>query len=407
MPMLLRTPLTLTCVVVAVLALAGPAAAAVDAPLGGDRLSERGVVAPRGAPALPDVAAASWLVADLDTGEVLAARDPHGRYAPASALKTLTGLALLPMVEPTRRIVPTFDDVAVEGSKVGLVERASYPASELFAALLMVSGNDAANALSTSAGGQAVTSRLMNATAAELGAADTVAVNPHGLDAPGQVSSAYDLALFLRAGLARPDFARYVATRRASVTGSGVERINTVNKNKLLSGYPGTLGGKNGFTSTARASYVGAAERDGRRLVVSLMKSTPRVFDEATKLLDWGFAAADAEPVGELVTAGAAPVEPELPTVPALRTFAPAADLAAAQDATGLPVTLAGMGLAAAALLSVRRRPTPASAAASRRTSSAVPSRPRAPLRDVPPRADVPLRSAVPTARRPVGAHRD
>ena len=362
MPMPLRTPVTLTAIALTVLALAGPAAAVSDGvgPSGGDRLSERGVVVDRGAPDLPDVAAASWLVADLDTGEVLAAKDPHGRYAPASTLKTLTALALLPVIEPTRRVVPTYDDVAVDGSKVGLVERASYSASELFGALLMVSGNDAANALATAAGGQAATSRLMNATARELGARDTVAVNPHGLDAPGQVSSAYDLALFARAGLAQPAFAGYVATRRSSITGSGVERIDIVNKNKLLTSYPGTVGGKNGFTSTARASYVGAAERDGRRLVVSLLKATPKVFDEAAKLLDWGFAATRVVPVGALVPSDEESAAGALPTVPALRTFAPAADLAAAQDATGLPVTLAGMGLAAAALWSVRHRPVTA-----------------------------------------------
>ena len=413
MPIMLRAPLTLTAVALAVLTVAGPAAAVSDGslagqPTAGDRLAERGVVVDRSAPVLPDVAAASWLVADLDTGEVLAARDPHGRYAPASTLKTLTALALLPVVDPTRRILASLDDVAVDGSKVGLVERSSYPAGELFAALLMVSGNDAANALASAAGGQAATSQLMNARARELGAVDTVAVNPHGLDAPGQVSSAYDLALFLRAGLARPDFTRYLTTRRASVAGSGVERIDTANKNKLLSSFPGTVGGKNGFTSTARASYVGAAERDGRRLVVALMKSTPKVFDEATKLLDWGFAASRVVPVGELATTGDEPAEAGLPTVPALRTFAPAADLTTAQGSTGLPVTLAGLGLAAAALFSVRHRPA-ADGPAGRRPGPRVPGRRRTPSRtpNRTPSRTPPVRAAAGATRRPVGAGRD
>ena len=344
----------------AVLAPSSPSSAAPGEPaVGGERLAGRGLVVGAGAPALPDVQASSWLVADLDSGAVLAAKDPHGRYAPASTLKTLTALTLIPVVEPTRRIVPTFEDTAVDGTKVGLVERVAYPASELFTAMLMVSGNDAASALATSAGGERRTAGLMNDRARELGALDTLAVNPHGLDAEGQVSSAYDLALFTRAGLQDDAFTRYLTMRSSSVDGPGGQRIAMVSKNKLLKSYPGTIGGKNGFTTTARASYVGAAARGDRRLVVAVMRSTPRVFDEAAKLLDWGFLATGAEPVGELVASSAGPPHPaDLPTVPATRTLTPTTDAAAPVEGTGLPVTLGGMGLAAAAVFSVRHRPS-------------------------------------------------
>jgi D-alanyl-D-alanine carboxypeptidase (penicillin-binding protein 5/6) len=218
---------------------------------------------------------------------VLAAKDPHGRFAPASTLKTLTAVTLIPELDRDLKVAATFDDVNVEGSKVGVVERVGYPVHELFSALLMVSGNDAANVLATAAGGQERTASLMNAKARALQAFDTTAVNPHGLDAEGQLSSAYDLALITRAGLQDADFRTYVSTLNSSVSAPG-RRIDIRNKNKLLTGYPGTIGGKNGFTSAARASYVGAAERDGRRLVVAVMKSVPKVFDEAAKLLDWG-----------------------------------------------------------------------------------------------------------------------
>jgi D-alanyl-D-alanine carboxypeptidase (penicillin-binding protein 5/6) len=331
-------------------------------------LEGSGILVSSSAPALPEVKAASWVVADVDTGEVLAARDPHGAYAPASTLKVLTALALLPRLPPDQLVTPTFDDVAVEGSKVGLVEGVAYPASELFAAMLMVSGNDAANALATAAGGQAVTAELMNDTAEELGAQDTVAVNPHGLDAEGQQSSAYDLALLGRAALADADLSRYATTRSASIGAPpGSPRIETTNKNKLLQrDYPGALAGKNGFTSRARASFVGGAERDGRRLVVTLMQADPKVFDEATLLLDWGFAAGQVEPVGELVT----PEEEEAaaPVVAALGLGDP--PVAPVDEASGLPVTLGGVGLALAALLVARPRPAAARTARS-------PARPR------------------------------
>jgi D-alanyl-D-alanine carboxypeptidase (penicillin-binding protein 5/6) len=120
----------LAAVLAALAAGAGPAAAGTDAdgPVGGDRLGASGVVVDEDAPDLPEgLTAASWVLADLDSGKVLAAKDPHGRYAPASTLKTLTAVTLIPVLEPDRKVVPTFDDLDVEGSKVGLVERVGYP----------------------------------------------------------------------------------------------------------------------------------------------------------------------------------------------------------------------------------------------------------------------------------------
>jgi D-alanyl-D-alanine carboxypeptidase (penicillin-binding protein 5/6) len=178
-------------------------------------------------------------------------------------------------------------------------------------------------------------------------------VNPHGLDAEGQVSSAYDLALIARAGMADPAFAAYAAMKRGSVSAPGSARIEMYTKNKLLKSYEGGLGIKNGFTSRARASFVGAAERDGRRLVVTLMRANPKVADEAIKLLDWGFAVAGtADPVGELVDPEPTQEEAVEEAVVQARAASVAAD-----DGAGFPVTLAGLGLAAAALLSVRHRP--------------------------------------------------
>lgn len=357
----MRTRL-LAAVVVGLIAAAGPAGAGtdVDGPVGGERLGASGVVVDDDAPKLPEgLSAASWVVADLESGKVLAAKDPHGRYAPASTLKTLTAVTLIPLLDRDRKVVPVFDDINVEGSKVGLVERVGYPVHELFSALMMVSGNDAANVLASAAGGQAATAALMNDKARSLHALDTRAVNPHGLDADGQVSSAYDLALIARAGMADPQFAAYAAALRGSVSAPGSARIEMYTKNKLLRNYEGALGIKNGYTSRARASFVGAAERDGRTLVVTLMKADPKVWAEAEKLLDWGFAAAgSAEPVGRLVDPEPTP-EQVAAAEQAEEPAAAAAQARAEDGGSGLPATLAGVGLAAAALLTVRRTPPP------------------------------------------------
>ena len=134
--------------------------------VGGEELDTRGLVVADGAPPLPDgLTAAGWLVADAGTGDVLAARDPHGRYYPASTLKTLTLLTLAPLLDPARVVVGTAEDENIEGSRVGLVAGGQYPVSLLFQALILQSGNDAANALARAAGGVDVTVAAMNETA--------------------------------------------------------------------------------------------------------------------------------------------------------------------------------------------------------------------------------------------------
>jgi D-alanyl-D-alanine carboxypeptidase (penicillin-binding protein 5/6) len=395
--------------------LSAPASASSGSPgeeaVGGKRLGDAGVVVDDDAPDLPtDLTASSWLVADLDSGEVLAAKDAHGKFAPASTLKTLTAVALIPELDRDARVQASYDDVAVDGSKVGLVERLDYPVHELFTAMMAVSGNDAANALASAAGGTDATAELMNDTARKLRALDTRAVNPHGLDAEGQVSSAYDLALIARAGMRDPQFAGYAATRRSSIAAPGGQRIEIASKNRLLRDYDGALGIKNGYTNAARASFVGAAQRDGHRLVVTLMRAEPKVAEEAARLLDWGFlaVAGSPSPVGELVEpvkgaqvlgstnqpglrgtraepgAGTTAGTQMSPGTASDRVVGAGSEVGAADPLPDrLPAALAGFGLAAAAVLSVRHKPAPGrrapAGAGSRPGGSRPPARPAAP----------------------------
>ncbi|RBY89893.1 D-alanyl-D-alanine carboxypeptidase family protein [Blastococcus sp. TF02A-26] len=279
--------------------------------VGGEGLDTRGLVVGDGTPPLPDgIAAQGWLVADALSGEILAARDPHGRYYPASTLKTLTLLTLAPRLDPAQVVEGTVEDEQVEGSRVGLVAGGRYPVSLLFQALVLQSGNDAANALARAGGGLEATVAAMNATAAEIGAFDTVAGTPSGLDVAGQSSSPYDLALVFRRLVADPGTAAVLATPTAQMPPvEGRSPGYQIQNQNPLAGYPGGLGGKTGFTDAARHTFVTAAERDGRRLVVSVMdtENVPlRAADQAGLLLDWGFATdPSTEGVGRLVASGA------------------------------------------------------------------------------------------------------
>jgi serine-type D-Ala-D-Ala carboxypeptidase (penicillin-binding protein 5/6) len=301
-------------VLAALVLAAGPAAAAHAAArsagaVGGDALATTGVVETPGGTPLPKVGAGSWLVADATTGTVLAARDPHGRFMPASTLKTLTSLVLLPRLDKASIYVARPQDTSVEGTRVGIVAGVPYTVDQLFYGLFLASGNDAASALANANGGWVTTVQSMNALALELQADDTHAMNPSGLDVKGQVTSAYDLALFARAGLMRADFSAYVATKRyafpgrlPTVPGKPRATFQIQNQNRLLMhGYPGIVGVKTGYTTMAGRTYVGAANRNGHLVVVTLMKIDGPSEDAARKLLDWGFANVGKEGVGELV----------------------------------------------------------------------------------------------------------
>lgn len=326
-------------------------------PVGGPLMGTHGVVVRPmpGAPGLPPgLTAASWLVADLDTGEVLAARDPHARNLPASTLKILTALTLIPRLDPNRKVRATNADVSVDGSKVGLVPGGVYTVRQLFTAMLVVSGNDAADTLADAAGGTPLTLRLMNEEARHLQADDTVAGTPSGLDAPGESTSAYDLALMARAALKLPDFQHYVTIVNSTMPAPHGRHFQIYTHNRLLTTYPGTIGVKNGYTIAAGATYVGAARRGGHTLIVTLMRTDPRFWLDATKLLDWGFAAdGRVQPVGRLVDP--LPDHPQRVVMPSVVRAMP---VASRQQRTVSPFTLglAGFSASVTAVVLTRRR---------------------------------------------------
>lgn len=283
--------------------LAGPAAAET---VGGEQLAgtKRNVNLLDGAAPLPDIWATTWILADAETGEVLAHKGAHVQRAPASTLKTLTALTVLPQTSPDDTYVATRKAANTYGSRVGLKPGKRYTLDQLWNAVFLPSANDAAIAVAEANGGVRKTVRQMNQVAQSLGALDTVAKNTNGLDAPGQLSSAYDLALIAREGLKRDDFSTYARTVKAqfpNVRGKGKHTIYTTNR-MLLHGWRGAIGVKTGFTSNAGRTFVGAAERKGRTLIVALMGIKESTEDAATKLLSWGFKNADkVEPVGTLV----------------------------------------------------------------------------------------------------------
>jgi serine-type D-Ala-D-Ala carboxypeptidase (penicillin-binding protein 5/6) len=315
---MLRTALGAAGAVLAAVAAVTPAAAASPTPpatgpapgmaIGGAQLAGHGVLVnyPSGlVPRLPEVKASAWVIADAGTGQVLAARDPHGQYRPASTLKVLTAISLIPVLSPDAMVVASKQATTVSPNIVGLLAGHAYKVSDLFTAMLTISANDAAMALAQATGSLSQGIADINAEARHLQADDTVAVTPNGLDAPGQHTSAYDLALFARQGLQMPAFLRYDQATGGLFRISKQKSVGLWNQNTLLATYRGAIGGKIGWTSAAGATYVGMARRHGVTLIVTLLRCPALTETDAAKsLLNWGFAVdGKVRPVGTLVGA--------------------------------------------------------------------------------------------------------
>jgi D-alanyl-D-alanine carboxypeptidase (penicillin-binding protein 5/6) len=294
------------------LAAAAPASAATT--IGGARLA-RGGVQVSGASGLPErLTARAWLVADHDSGDVLASYNAHRRLAPASTLKMLFADTVLDRFERTEKHTVTAADLAgipSGSSLVGVRAGITYTVEELWLGVFLRSGNDAVHVLSHMNGGVDETVAQMQAKAEDLQALDTKVVSPDGFDHEGQLSSAYDLTLFARHGLADADFRAYCSTKTADFPAGGKKTFQIQNTDRLLTGadgvaaYDGLIGVKNGYTSNAGNTFTGAATRDGRTLLVTVLHPKSGgggVYEETAALLEWGFEeGANAKSVGTLV----------------------------------------------------------------------------------------------------------
>jgi D-alanyl-D-alanine carboxypeptidase (penicillin-binding protein 5/6) len=311
----------------------------------------------RGGRRLPHVRASAYVIADAGTGQVLAAKDPHGWYRPASTLKVLTAITLMKALEPNATVIASRRAAAVEPNKVGLIAGNRYRVSDLFKALLMISANDAAIALVQATGSYAKGMAMINAEARHLRADDTVAVTPNGLDARGQHVSAYDEALFARQALAIPAFMhdeRLLTFRfplRPHRTRHHHHRMVTLfTQNTMLTTFRGDLGGKIGWTTPAKATFIGWARRGHTTLVVTILHCKPLAeLTYAARLLSWGFAMdGKVRPVGHLVRPLPAVVaRHHRPVLPEQR---PAR--AAGSGLPGVPLTVGLAALLLAAVIS-------------------------------------------------------
>jgi D-alanyl-D-alanine carboxypeptidase (penicillin-binding protein 5/6) len=244
----------------------------------------------------PAVSAISAVVIEDSCGEVLFAKDPHRRLPPASITKIAAAIVAVEESDPDDVVTVNVDNFfAGDGTVMGLETGMQVTMRDLLYGLLLPSGNDAAVAIARYVTGDVPSFvELMNAKVRDLGLQDTNFTNPHGLDAAGHYSSAYDMAMLGRYAIRNPLIAEIVRTQNYTPEWNGGE---VWNGNLLLWLYPGADGIKTGRTEKAGQTIVATAQRDGHRLIVAALGSQDR-YTDAINLLDWGFENLASMPVG-------------------------------------------------------------------------------------------------------------
>lgn len=239
----------------------------------------------------PELEARAWALIDARTGAVL---DSHAaaRHLPiASTTKLMTAYVALQEL-PLDKIVRAAPYSAIYGeSLLELRPGQQISVRDLLYGLILRSGNDAAYDLAlAAAGSQARFVRMMNQRAAALGLADTHYANPIGLDAPGNYSSARDLAVLGQRLLRIPAFAEIAAARSATLRSlRPPRRIDTLND--LLYRAPWATGVKTGHTFDAGYVLVGAGRQKGVELISAVIGTTTETGRdlESMQLLEYGF----------------------------------------------------------------------------------------------------------------------
>jgi D-alanyl-D-alanine carboxypeptidase (penicillin-binding protein 5/6) len=246
----------------------------------------------------PKITGRTAAALELPCGALLYANNAHRRLAPASLTKIATALVAVERAELSETVEVQVNSAllsASSGSSVmGLKPGQRLSLRDLLYGLLLPSGNDAGIAIAEHlAGSVPEFAKLMNRKVDDLGLVNTRFANPHGLDDLIHYTTAYDIAVLGQELMAQPVLADIVATQTYQPAWDGPP---VWNGNRLVYEYEGALGVKTGYTAAAGQTIVAAAERDGRRIIVSVLGAWDR-YSDAIALFEWAFA--NTEPACE------------------------------------------------------------------------------------------------------------
>jgi len=238
----------------------------------------------------PDIHARSAILIDAMTGETFYEKNADLRLPVASTQKLLTALEVIDEGALDQEVTVTLLDAIEPPTKVGLIPGTQHKRIDLLGSMLVASANDAASALASNGNGSRDTFlRKMNAHARRLGARNSHFMNAHGLDEPGQYSTARDSAIIAYHAYRSPLIRHFAAQQFWNFPYGDGEMMLLENTNDLLWNWPPYFNGlKGGFTFSGGKCLVASAKHNGSEIIIVLLGSTPeRIFRDAKRLFQW------------------------------------------------------------------------------------------------------------------------
>ncbi len=238
------------------------------------------------------IASQAAVVMDASTGEILYGKNSNHLLPPASTAKLMTAIIVIERTNLTDIVTISHKASRTRPVKAGLKKGDQVSIETLLYAALVKSANDAAVALAEAAAGSEESFvSLMNEKAASIGAMNTKFINATGLPGDGQYITAVDLSIIMRYAMRHPKLTEILATPSTEVLTEKGKAIFLRNTDKLLGSDEEIIGGKTGYTWTAKHCFVFAAERNKKTIIVSLLGSPSRknLWKEAKELTDKGF----------------------------------------------------------------------------------------------------------------------
>lgn len=238
------------------------------------------------------VSTKSAVILDYNTGELIYAQNEHAQLPPASITKVLTATVVLENMKTNKLCTISQEAADTEAYKIIMRAGEQISVEDLLYGMMMLSANDAAVALSECYdGGKQAFIDKMNEKVKMLGLSDSNFVTPNGLDDSNHYSSAFDMATITAYVIrTQPTFLDYMGRKEDYSVGATDHNdahyfypLST-----LLRTYDGMDGAKTGFTYEAGNTYIGTAQRDGRRIIIVYFGANSTTYD-ATLLLDQGF----------------------------------------------------------------------------------------------------------------------
>ncbi len=236
------------------------------------------------------ISAQSAVLIDGASGRVLYEHNAHQQLPMASTTKIMTGLLACESGKLSKTVKVSAFASGTEGSSLWLKIGEKQTLENLTYGLMLKSGNDAAVAIAEYLGGSVgAFALLMNKRAREIGAVNTNFVNPHGLDAEGHYTTAYDLALIAREAMKNDTFRKIVSTKTYSIPMEGENWDRALkNHNKLLWRYEGCNGIKTGYTKKCGRCLVSSAKIGNQELICVTLNASDD-WNDHIYLLDYGF----------------------------------------------------------------------------------------------------------------------